>query len=59
MPFQQHDGQEAAACIFDDPGQIKKALIASAPAVEPEDGLGRLMEGCRVRELGSLMKDRV
>ena len=55
----QHDGQEAAACIFDDPGQIKKALIASAPAVEPEDGLGRLMEGCRVRELGSLMKDRV
>lgn len=55
----QHDGQEEAAYVFDDPGQIRKALIASVPAVEPEDDLGRILEGCRVRELGSLMKDRV
>ena len=54
----QQDGQEDAAYVFDDPGQIRKALIASTPAVEPEDELGRILEGGRVRELGSLRVDR-
>lgn len=54
----QQDGQEDDAYVFDDPEQIRKALIASTPAVEPEDELGRILEGGRVRELGSLRADR-
>ena len=55
----RQDGQGAASYAFDDPEQIRGALIASTPAVEPEDGLDRVLEGCRVRELGDLVRDTV
>lgn len=54
----KQDGQEDVSYTFDDPEQIRGALIASTPAVEPEDGLGRVLEGCRVRELGT-RRDRI
>lgn len=55
----RQDGQGAAPYAFDDPEQIRGALIASTPAVEPEDGLDRVLEGSRVRELGDLVRDTV